>query len=68
MEFTHSVEPREPSLKRPNTVVLKCFSKILKEAGVEVDSKCNTVVDKYLSDTLSQEKCIKVVGRKPSSL
>ena len=27
-EFTHSVEPREPSPKWPKTVVLKCFSEI----------------------------------------
>ena len=47
-EFTHSLEPREPSPKRPKTVVLKCFSKILEEAGVEVDSIYNTVVHKYL--------------------
>ena len=51
-EFTHSLEPREPSPKRPKTVVLKCFSEILQEAGIEVDSKYNTVVDKYLSKHL----------------
>ena len=51
-EFTHSVEPREPSPKLPKAVVLKCFSEILEEAGVEVDSKYNTVVDKYLSKPL----------------
>ena len=36
----------------PKTVVLKCFSEILEEAGVEVNSKYNAVVDKYLSKPL----------------
>ena len=46
------MEPRQLSPKRPKTVVLKCFSEILEEAGAEVDSKYNTVVDEYLSEPL----------------
>ncbi len=51
-ELSHREEPREPSPKRPKTDVLKCFSEILEEAGVEADSSYSTVVDKYLSEPL----------------
>ena len=45
-------ESREPSPKRPKTKVLKCFSEILEEAGAEIDSTYNSVVDKYLAEPL----------------
>ena len=51
-EITGKQDTREPSPKRPKTQVLKCFSEILEEAGVEVDSTYNSLVDKYLTEPL----------------
>ena len=50
---SHEESAKEPSPKRPKSDVLKCFSDILEEAGVDVH--CNThssTVDKYLSEPL----------------
>ena len=51
-EITGKQDTREPSPKQPKTQVLKCFSEILEEAGVEVDSTYNSLVDKYLTEPL----------------
>ena len=50
---SHEESAEEPSPKHPMSDVLKCFSDILEEAGVDVH--CNThssTVDKYLSEPL----------------
>ena len=54
----------EPSPEKPKTVILKCFSDILEEAGADIDDDNNTYssIDKYFREPLPSTKTLHLLG------